>query len=273
MTSTTAVIGATGKTGRRVADLLEERGLPVRRLARGTTPPFDWEQPNGWRAALDGVDRLYAAYVPDLAAPGSEAAITRFTEVARDAGVRHIVLLSGRGEDGARRCEDILFASGIPATVVRSSWFMQNFTEGMLLDAVRTGVLALPAGSVREPFVDVDDLAAVAVEALTGRGHEGRIHEVTGPESLTFAEVAALLSEIHGRDIRYVPVGFDEFHTAVAAEAGPEVATMLTELCREVFDGRNESPTAGVLGALGRPPSDARTVLTEAARAGAPVEI
>ncbi|WP_448808839.1 NmrA family NAD(P)-binding protein [Agromyces bauzanensis] len=269
MISTTAVIGATGKTGRRVADLLEERGHSVRRLARATTPAFDWERPEGWRQALDGVDRLYAAYVPDLAAPGSEAAITRFAEVAGDAGVRHIVLLSGRGEDGARRCEDILFASGVPATVVRASWFIQNFTEGMLRDAVLTGVLALPAGDVREPFIDVDDIAAVAVEALTGTGHEGRVYEVTGPQALTFAEVATLLSEINGREVQYVPVGFEEFHTAVAAEAGPDVATMLTELCGEVFDGRNESVTSGVLEALGRPPRDARTVLTEAARVGA----
>ena len=140
MTSTTAVISASGKTGRRVAGLLEERGHVVRRLGRATTPRFDWEQPEGWPQALAGVDRLYAAYVPDIAAPGSEAAITRFTEVARDAGVRHIVLLSGRGEAAARRSEDILFASGVPATVVRASWFIQNFTEGMLRDAVLTGV-------------------------------------------------------------------------------------------------------------------------------------
>ena len=268
-TSTTAVIGATGKTGRRVADLLERRGVDVRRLARGTTPAFDWEQPGGWREALDGVDRLYAAYVPDLAVPGAEADIARFAEVARDTGVRRIVLLSGRGEDGARRCEELLFASGIPATVVRASWFTQNFTEGMLQDAVSTGVLALPAGGVREPFIDVDDLAEVAVEALTGSGHEGRVHEVTGPESLTFAEMAALLSEIHDREVRYLPVGFDEFHAAVAAEQGPAVATMLTELCREVFDGRNESVTSGVRDVLGRPARDARTVRAVAAGRGA----
>lgn len=271
-TTTTAVIGATGKTGRRVADLLDARGHGVRRLARGTTPAFDWERPErpeGWRRALDGVDRLYATYVPDLAVPEAAAAITRFIEVARDAGVGRIVLLSGRGEDGARRCEDLLLESGIPATVVRASWFIQNFTEGMLRDAVLTGVLALPAGDAREPFIDVADIAEVAVEALTGEGHDGRVYEVTGPELLTFADMASLLSEIHGRDVRYLPVGFDEFHAAVAADAGPEIATMLTELCREVFDGRNESVTSGVLEALGRPPRDARTVLTEAARVGA----
>jgi len=275
MTSTIAVIGSTGKTGRRVADLLDQRAHAdtrahtVRRLARGTSPAFDWEHPAGWPQALEGVERLYAAFVPDLAVPEADAAITRLVDVARRAGVRRIVLLSGRGEAGARRCEDLLLASGIPATVVRASWFAQNFTEGMLRDAASTGVLALPAGDVREPFIDVDDLAAVAVEALTGDGHEGRILEVTGPQSLSFADVASLLSEIHGREVVYLPVTFDEFHAAVAAEEGPEVATMLTELCREVLDGRNEATTTGVRDVLGRPARDVRTVLTEAARVGA----
>lgn len=270
MTSTIAVIGSTGKTGRRVADLLDEGGHDVRRLARGTGPAFDWEQPEGWAHALEGVERLYAAYVPDLAVPGADVAISRLIEVARTAGVRRIVLLSGRGEAGARTCEDlVLHASDIAGTVVSASWFTQNFTEGMLQGAASTGVLALPAGDVREPFIDVDDIAAVAVEALTGEGYEGRVLEVTGPESLTFAEVASLLSEITGQEIVYLPVTFDEFYAAVAEEDGPEVATMLTELCREVLDGRNEATTTGVSDVLGRPARDVRTVLSEATFVGA----
>ncbi|MCP2281128.1 Uncharacterized conserved protein YbjT, contains NAD(P)-binding and DUF2867 domains [Promicromonospora umidemergens] len=270
-TTTFAVIGATGKTGRRVTALLEAGGHTVRRLARGTTIRFDWERPDSWAGALDGVDRLYVTYVPDLAAPGADVVITRLTEVAREAGVRRVVLLSGRGEEGARRCEEIVLGSGIPATVVSAGWFTQNFTEGMLDSALRTGVLALPAGDVREPFISVDDVAAVAVEALTCDGHAGRRYEVTGPESLTLAEVAALLTEITGRDVRYLPMGFDEFHAAVAAEAGAETATLLTELCREVLDGRNETPTDGVRQVLGRAPSDVRTVLTEALAPARPV--
>lgn len=263
MGSTIAVIGSTGKTGRRIAELLDERSRTVRRLARGTSPAFDWERPEGWPDALQGVDRLYAAFVPDLAVPGSDVAITRLIEVARNAGVRRIVLLSGRGEAGARRCENLVLACGIPATVVRASWFTQNFTEGMLSRAASSGVLALPAGEVREPFIDVDDLADVAVEALTGDGHEGHVYEVTGPESLSFADVAGLLSEVTGREVVYLPVTFDEFHAAVAAEEGAEVATMLTELCREVLDGRNEATTTGVSDVLGRPARDVRTVLAQ----------
>lgn len=268
MATKIAVIGATGKTGRRIAQLLDDRGHDVRRLARSTSPGFDWEQPDQWGHALRGVDRLYVAYVPDLAAPGSELAISRLVQVARDAGVHRIVMLSGRGERGAERCEEILFGSGISATVVRASWFTQNFTEGVLASAVQTGVLALPAGTVREPFVDVDDIAEVAVAALTGDGHDGRLYEVTGPQSLTFADVASLLSEFAGREVVYVPVSFDEFHAAVAAEQGAPAATLLTELCREVFDGRNEHTTDGVIEALGRKARDMRAVFTEAAAAG-----
>ncbi|MEL4319910.1 NmrA family NAD(P)-binding protein [Leifsonia sp. YIM 134122] len=269
MSTTFAVIGSTGKTGRRVAALLEADGYTVRRLARETSPAFDWERPELWSDALRGVDRLYVAYVPDLAAPGSEFAIARLTEVARASGVQRIVLLSGRGEDGARRCEDIVLGSGIPSTIVRASWFAQNFTEGALSYAVQTGVLAMAAGDVGEPFIDVDDIAEVATRALTEDGHEGVVHEVTGPQSLTFAEVAALLSKLSGREVVYVPLGFDDFHAAVAAEEGEFVATLLTELCREVFDGRNVNTTDGVANALGRQPRELRAVLAEAVTAGA----
>ena len=272
MSTNFAVIGSTGKTGRRVAHLLEAEGHAVRRLARSTSPAFDWDRPEHWADALQAVDRVYAAYVPDLATPGAEAAIARLAEVAADVGVERIVLLSGRGEDGARRCEDILLTSNVPATIVRASWFAQNFTEGVLSDAAVTGVLALPAADVREPFVDVDDVAAVAVAALTGAAsdHENRVHEVTGPESLTFAEIAAMLSEAAGREIVYVPMAFDEFHAAVAAEEGEAVANLLTELCRETLDGRNALPTDAVRAALGRPPRDVRSVLAAAAGAPAP---
>jgi uncharacterized protein YbjT (DUF2867 family) len=264
-----AVVGATGKTGRRVADRLEARGTTVRRLSRGSSPAFDWERPDGWAQALAGVDRLYAAYVPDLAAPGADTAIARLAEAAREAGVRRIVLLSGRGESGARACEDILFAAGVPASVVSAAWFTQNFTEGMLRGAVSDGVLALPAGDVREPFVDVDDVADVIVEVLLGEGHEGRRYEVTGPESLTFADAAARLSAASGRDVAYLPIGFDEFHAALADAEGEDVATLLTELCREVFDGRNEQATTTVADLLGRPARDLRSTLAHAGAEGA----
>ena len=265
MSTTYGVIGATGKTGSRIADRLEQRDLTVRRLARGSATPFDWTDPEGWTAALAGVSRLYIAYVPDLAAAGSDVAITRLAEVARTAGVERLVLLSGRGEDGARAAEDVLRSSAIDTTIVRASWFSQNFTEGMLAESVAAGFIAIPAGERVEPFVDVDDIADVAVEALTGEGHAGRVYEVTGPELLGFADAAALLSEVTGHPVAYLAVSLDEFHAAIAADLGPEAADLLTELCREVFDGRNESLGRGVQEALGREPRSLRAVVEAAA--------
>lgn len=265
MSTTYGVIGATGKTGSRIADRLEQRDLTVRRLARGSATPFDWTDSEGWTAALAGVSRLYIAYVPDLAAAGSDVAITRLAEVARTAGVERLVLLSGRGEDGARAAEDVLRSSAIDTTIVRASWFSQNFTEGMLAESVAAGFIAIPAGERVEPFVDVDDIADVAVEALTGEGHAGRVYEVTGPELLGFADAAALLSEVTGHPVAYLAVSLDEFHAAIAADLGPEAADLLTELCREVFDGRNESLGRGVQEALGREPRSLRAVVEAAA--------
>jgi uncharacterized protein YbjT (DUF2867 family) len=263
-TTTFGVIGATGKTGRRVVARLESAGHSVRRLARGSTPAFDWNEPEVWPAALAGIDRVYVAYVPDLAVAGSAAAIRAFTEVARGAGVSQIVLLSGRGEDGARAAEDIVLACGIDSTIVRASWFSQNFTEGMLADSVAAGFIAIPAGDRLEPFVDVDDIADVAFVALTAAGHAGRVFEVTGPELLGFADAAALLGESAGHPVAYLPVSFDEFHAAIAAEVDLATADLLTDLCREVFDGRNESLTTGVQDALGREPRSLRAVIAEA---------
>jgi len=265
---TIGVICATGKSGTRVADRLEAEGRSVRRLARGTTPAFDWTSPDGWPAALAGLSALYVVFVPDVAAPGADATIGQLLAVAREAGVERAVLLSGRGEAGARRAEVVALASGIPTTIVRASWFSQNFTEGMLVPV--DGVIAVPAGQRREPFVDLDDLADVVVEALTGDGHAGRVYEVTGPELLTFDEAAELIAEASGRPVAYVPLDLETFRAAVAQEAGDEIADMLTELCREVFDGRNESLTDGVRQALGRAPRSLRDVL---ARAGEPARV
>ena len=267
MTTTFGVIGATGKTGRRIADRLEGDGRAVRRLARGTAPAFDWTEPDGWAAALAGIDRLYVAFVPDLAAVGSDVVIAQLTEVARAAGVTRLVLLSGRGEDGARLAEDVVLASGIDSTIVRASWFSQNFTEGMLAGSVAEGYVAIPAGDRREPFVDVDDIADVAVEALVGEGHAGRVFEVTGPELLGFADAAALLSEASGHPVDYLPISLEEFHAALSADLGPEAADLLTELCREVFDGRNESLGSGVQDALGRAPRSLAGVIAAAVAA------
>jgi len=259
-THTHLVIGATGKTGRRVTDRLLTAGHTVRAVSRGTTPRFDWEDPATWPAALAGIDRAYVTYVPDLAAPGAPATIAAFTQAAVDAGVQRLVLLSGRGEHGAETCEQIVATSGLEFTLIRASWFTENFTEGHLADSVREGVIALPAGAAREPFVSVDDIADVAVAAMVEDHHVGRLYEVTGPRLLSFAEAAEALSAT------YVPITSDEFRVAMTEVAGPEYAEMLTALCEEVFDGRNESVAHGVDEALGRAPRDFADVLATVSR-------
>src|SRR6187551_1634653 len=124
--------GGTGTTGRRIADRLRARHVAVRIASRSGTPPFDWDRPETWPAILDGATSAYIAYSPDIAMPGAVDTIDRFCRTAVDAGVGQFVLLSGRGEEEAVAAEHVVRASGARSTIVRASWFAQNFSEGML---------------------------------------------------------------------------------------------------------------------------------------------
>jgi len=250
------VIGSTGKTGSRIATQLKDRGFSVRQGSRQSEIPFDWDQPETWQKSLAGVKAAYISYSPDLAFPGATDKIEALTKLAVKSGVKHLVLLSGRNEAHAQQCEEIVRNSGLDYTLIRASWFNQNFNEGYLLGPVLEGVIALPAGNVAEPFVDVDDIADVAVAALTDDRHAGQLYELTGPRLMTFEQLAKEISAFAGRHIQYVPISFDEFRTAMTEITGPELAGMFTELCREVFDGRNASLGDGVQKALGREPRD-----------------
>ena len=263
------VIGSNGKTGRRIAAKLSALGYPVREGSRSASIPFDWDLPETWRPALAGVSAVYISYFPDLAFPGAPEKIEALTQQAKAAGVRRLVLLSGRGEFHAQRCENIVRQSGLEYVLVRAAWFAQNFSEGYLRDPLLQGVIALPAGDVREPIVDVDDIADVAVAALSESHHVGELYEVTGPRLLSFAEAADALSEATGHKIRYQPISLDEFHAGMLEIGGPVVADVFTEICREVLDGRNASLGDGVQRALGRQPRDFSDFCQVAARAGA----
>lgn len=264
-----AVIGATGTTGHRIVERLTALGHDVRPLSRRTTPRFDWDEPATWADALAGVRGLYVSFYPDLAAPGAPATIEALTATAREVGVERIVLLSGRGEHNAGVCEDIVRTSGIDHTLVRASWFTQNFTEGQLRDSVLGGLLALPAGDVAEPFVDADDIADVAVAALTEPHHGGRTYELTGPRLLTFDAAVQEIAAVTGTPLAYVPVDPESFRQALTDQVGADHADLLTGLCVEVFDGRNASLGRGVQDALGREPRDFADVCRTAATAGA----
>lgn len=250
------VIGATGKTGSRIAEKLTQSGHAVRPGSRGAPIPFDWEDEATWAPALDGVSAAYVSYFPDLAFPGAVEKVEALCTAAKAAGVARIVLLSGRGEHHARLGEEAVRNSGLDFTIVRAAWFAQNFSEGYLLDPVLGGVIAMPGGDVREPIIDVEDIADVAVAALTEDGHSGQLYEVTGPRLMAFADMAREISTATGRPVRHVPITFDEFHDGLVQVGGEFVADVFTGIARETLDGRNAYVTDGVERALGRAPRD-----------------
>ncbi len=178
------------------------------------------------------------------------------------------MLLSGRGEEEAERAERAVADTGAELTIVRCAWFMQNFSEAFMLGPVLDGEVALPGGDAREPFVDADDIADVAVAALTEKGHAGELYELTSPRLLTLEEAVGEIATATGRDIRYVPISVEEY-AAGAAEHGvpPEFVGFLTYLFSEVY-GRNAYVTDGVQRALGREPRDFRDYARATAATG-----
>jgi uncharacterized protein YbjT (DUF2867 family) len=230
---------------------------------------LDWNDPATWPGSLDGVSAAYIAYAPDLGFPGAADTVGAFADAARRCGVERLVLLSGRGEEDAVVSENALRAAFTNATVLRASWFAQNFSEHFLLGPVLDGVIALPAGDVAEPFIDAEDIADVAVAALTDAGHEGKLYELTGPELLSFADVAQELSRTTGRDVTYLSVSPEEYAAcAIAAGVPVEEVAPLTDLFVRVLDGRNSSLTADVERVLGRPARRFTAYATEVAATG-----
>lgn len=267
-TGTTLVIGASGKTGRRVAERLRAAGRRVRAVSRSTDTRFDWQDDTTWAPALEGVDAVYVTYFPDLALPGAAETVDSFARLAVERGTRRLVLLSGRGEEGAQRAERYLQASGADWTIVRCAFFYQNFDESFA-DSIRRGVLAMPAGDTAEPFVDADDIADVVVAALSDDRHIGQLYELTGPRLLTLAQAAEELGAAIGREVRYVPVSAKEFGDELSAHGMPEQdATHLAELLTEVLDGRSAHLCDGVQRALGRAPRDFADYARDAAATG-----
>ncbi|MCZ7596709.1 MAG: NAD(P)H-binding protein [Gammaproteobacteria bacterium] len=251
------IIGKTAKTGLRVDQRLRAQGYTTRAVSRSTSPAFDWEDPTTWRAALEGTESAYVTFYPDLAIPSAEQSIRRFVALAKDVGVRHLVLLSGRGEQGAERAEAVLTNSGLDWNVVRASWFMQNFSEGFMIEGILNGELMLPAGDISEPFIDVDDIADVAVATLTRPELRNRLFEVSGPRALTFAQCASEISEAVGYPVEFIPITVDEFIRAMRDQGLPEETLwLMRELFTVVLDGRNSNPARGVEEALGRPATD-----------------
>jgi uncharacterized protein YbjT (DUF2867 family) len=263
------VLGGTGKTGSRVAARLEARGIPVRIGSRSADPSFDWEDRSTWAPVLDGVRSVYISYYPDIAVPGAPDAVGAFAEQAVRSGVTRQVLLAGRGEPEAEEAEQRVRDAGGEVTIVRATWFSQNWSEAYWADYVRAGAVALPAGDMPEPFVDAEDIADVAVAALTEDGHAGELYELTGPRLLTFAEAVGKIAKAAGREIRFVPVSVEEYASVLSEQDVPdEFVSFLTYVVGEVLDGRNAHLTDGVRRALGREPRDFSDYAHEATATG-----
>lgn len=263
------IIGKNGKTGARVDQRLQAKGYATQPVSRSTNPSFDWENPATWRSAIEGTHAAYVTYQPDLAVPNAEATIRAFVQVAAEAGLKHIVLLSGRGEEGAQRAEEVLKASGISWNIVRASWFAQNFSESFMLDGILAGELVLPAGDTVEPFVDVDDIADVAVAALTKPELRNKLFEVTGPRALTFAQCIEEISTALDRPIKFTSVPVDQYIDVLRQQGTPEdLLWLLHELFTVVFDGRNSNVMSGVEEALGRPATDFNSYVQKTIQTG-----
>jgi uncharacterized protein YbjT (DUF2867 family) len=215
------------------------------------------------------VDAAYVAFHPDAAFPGAARAVGSFANLAVACGVRRLVLLADRGAAEAERCEQSVRDSGAEWTVVRAGFITQNFSEAFLVELVRAGVVALPACDVAEPFTDATDIADVAVAALAEDGHAGRIHDVTGPRLLTFADAVGEIAGAAGREVRYLPVTPEEFVSSLTGRGvSAEYATQLADLMVEVFDGRRANVTDTVERVLGRPARDFAEYAHEAASTG-----
>ncbi|MDF2190092.1 hypothetical protein [Paraflavitalea sp. CAU 1676] len=263
------VLGSTGKTGSRVYQKLQQQGVTVRPGSRNAPLPFDWDNAQTWAPVLEHIDAVYISYQPDLAVPSSIHSITEFTQLAVKHGVRNLVLLSGRGEPEAQACEEVIIHSGVDWTIIRASWFCQNFSEGYLIDPIRQGHVALPVPTVGEPFVDVDDIAEIAVAAFTQDGHHQQIYEVTGPRLLTFQQAITEISIATGKRIVYEGVTMDDYAGMLTEYGVPgEYISLLSYLFTEVLDGRNAHITDGVERALGRKATDFSTYVEKAVAAG-----
>jgi len=252
------VIGGTGKTGRKVASKLTEAGHNVRIGSRSASPSFDWDNSETWSEALQGMDKVYITFQPDLAVPGALEAIEELTKQAKQCDVKKLVLLSGKGEREAELCEQVVIHSGLDYTIVRASWFNQNFSESFFLEPILEGFVALPQADVKVPFVDTEDIADVAVEALLHDKHNGNIYQLTGPRLLTFKDVVKEISEATEREITFTPISLTAYVKAMKEQGVPEHFVWLVEyLFSEVLGNPIISEiTYDIEQVLGRKPID-----------------
>lgn len=264
------VIGGTGKTGRKVVEKLQSKNHRVRVGSRNANPPFDWQDSNTWQAALAGIEKVYVTFQPDLAVPGASDTIEALTRQAQKSGTKKVVLLSGKGEREAERCEQVVIHSGLDYTIVRANWFNQNFSESFFLEPILAGHVMLPKPETKVPYVDTDDIADVVVETLLNEKHNGKIYELTGPRLLTFRDVIKEISTATGRNIQFTPVTLPAYSQTLKDAGVPDdYIWLINYLFTEVLDAKgNNIISNDIEKILARQPKDFAEYVEETAKTG-----
>ena len=264
------VIGGTGKTGRRVAENLLQHQQTVRIGSRGNQPRFDWQDPATYAPVLKDMERAYITYYPDLAVAGAKEAIRNLTEEALRQGLEKVVLLSGKGEQEAEQCEEIVANSGLNYTLVRASWFNQNFSESFLVEPILAGHVALPMPDAEIPFVDADDIADVASHVLLDDTYNRKTITVTGPRKMTFREVVEEIARETQREIAFEPVSLEAYAEGMKAAGLPDdYVWLFSYLFREVLGNPdNQDISQDVEKVLGRPATDFSVFVKKTAATG-----
>jgi len=260
LTKNVLIIGGKGKNGRRVAEKLKSHKFNPIVTTRTINAHveneryFDWNDSSTFGPALKNIEIVYIVH-PDTSMLGAEQQIEGLITEMMNQSVSKAVLLSGRGQASVEKCEKILMQSQLDWTVIRSAWFNQNFSEGHFLHGIRSGEVTFMADTVKEPFVDLEDLSDVVVECLIDAVHNGKIYEVTGPELLTFAEAVNVIGVKLKRNIQYQYLN-QEAYRQYLKNAGLDefIAAHMTQAFSEILDGRNENIGKGVTHVLGRDP-------------------
>lgn len=268
MKSNILVIGGTGKTGRKVVQRLQSMNQNVRVGSRKQDPPFDWQDRDNWPEVLEGIEKMYVTFQPDLAVPGALDAIEALTKQALKSKVKKMVLLSGKGEKEAELCEQVVIHSGLDYTITRASWFNQNFSESFFLDPILAGHVALPQAEAKVPYVDTDDIADVVVEALMNDEHNGQIYELTGPRTLTFREVIDEIANATGREIDFTSISLSAYTKIMEElEIPSDYIWLINYLFTEVLtaDG-NDIISSDIEKILGRKAKDFSEYVKETAK-------
>jgi uncharacterized protein YbjT (DUF2867 family) len=270
------ILSGKGKTGRRVVEQLETRGVPYRLASRSSAQRFDWYDESTWSPTVTGAE---TAYLAPPVGPTGLAQACRFIKQAASEGLRRVVLLSGRGVgspgrdfavyDGQLAVEDAVKASGADWTIVQPAWFAQGFNEDFLRYHVLDGEIRVSAGDGGEAWIDTNDVGDMMTAVLLDEAHTGATYAISGPRYLTMTEVAAELSAATGRPINYVDLEPQEHVTELVDQGlDQEDAEAVRDLFAVIRNHRSEYVSDGVQQVLGRPPRDFTDWARETATTG-----